>query len=226
MTTDADGPILITESPPRLPSHGWFVSGVLRLLTGLIAAVCALFVTNNWCFVIFPATLAALVVDYLLCAFKPRFVVRVLTAMVVGVTIGIFFGVGPDWAFREAFEMAPPNGIHDVRIWRHYLGGPGEHLLIIEFMADAAALQALAQAHPPTSDSYYIHRWKAAGGSWAQALDIFGTPVLTSFAYSSWKRIRPLEHPVVLALGATNRGTLVLFQEQGSSRCVALHVRF
>lgn len=226
MTADADESTSIAESQLGPPSRGRFASGAVRLLAVLIAAACAFFVTNNWCFVILPAVLAALVVDYIVCAIQPWFVMRVSAAVVAGVAVGMLLSVGPDWAFREAFEMAPPDGVHDVRIWRHYVGGPGEHVLIIEFTADAAAFQALVQAHPPLSDSDEVRRWQAAGGGWAQAFDIFAGPGLTSFADSSWKRIRSFEHPEALDLGESNRGSLVLFHEPNTERCVALHVRY
>lgn len=226
MTADADESILITESQPAPPSRGRIASAAVRLLAVLIAAACAFFVTNNWCFVILPAVLAALVVDCIVCAIRPWFILRVPVAAAVGVAAGMLLSVGPDWAFREAFEMAPPDGVHDVRIWRHYLGGPGEHVLIIEFSADAAAFQALVQAHPPLSDSDKVRRWQAAGGGWAQAFDIFAGPGLTSLANSSWQRIRPLDHPEALDLGESNSGSLMLLHEPNTGRCVALHVRF
>lgn len=161
MTADADESTLITESQPGPPWRGRFASGAVRLLAVLIAAACALIVTNNWCFVIIPAVLAALVVDYIVCAIRPWFILRVPVAAAVGVAAGMSLSVGPNWAFREAFEMAPPDGVHDVRIWRHYVGGPGEHVLIIEFTADAGAFQALVQAHPSLSDSDKVKRWQA-----------------------------------------------------------------
>lgn len=226
MTTDTDESISITESRPGPPPRGRFASGAVRLLAVLITAACALFATNNWCFVIIPAVLAALVVDYIVCAIRPWFVLRVPAAAAVGVAAGMSLSVGPNWAFREAFEMAPPDGVHDVRVWRHYVGGPGEHVLIIEFTADAGAFQALVQAHPPLSDSDRMKRWQAAGGGWDSVLDAFVRFGQTHFVCSSWQRIQPLEHPEVLDLGGSNRGTLALFLEPDTGRCVALHVRY
>ena len=226
MMAEADEAVPETRLRAGAPSRGWGATAAIRLLSALIAAACALFVTNNWCFVLFPAALAALLVDYIVCAIRPWFILRVPVAAAVGVAAGMLLNVGPDWAFREAFEMAPPDGVRDVRIWRHYLGGPGEHALIIEFTADAAAFQTLVQAHPPLSDSDKARRWQAAGGGWDSIYDVFVGPGPTSFVRSSWQKIQPLKQPEVLDLGGSNRGTLALFREPNTGRCVALHVRF
>ena len=39
-------------------------------------------------------------------------------------------------------------------------------------------------------------------------------------------RIRPPENPEILDLGNMNSGTLVLFHEPATGRCVALDVRY
>jgi hypothetical protein len=226
MMADTDESILMAESQTKPRKRGRFASGAVRLLAILIAAACAFFVTNNWCFVIFPAVLAGLIVDYIVCAIRPWFVMRVSAAVAAGVAVGLLLGVGPDWAFREAFEMAPPDGVHSVRIWRHYLGGPGEHALIIEFTADTASFESLVKAHPPLSDSDRVRRWQDAGGGWDSVLDAFLRIGQTRFVCSSWQEIRPLEQTEVLDLGGSNRGTLALFREPDTGRCVALHVRY
>lgn len=226
MTADAGESILITESQPAPPARGRGDAAAVRLLAILIATACAFFVTNNWCFVLVPAALAALLIDYVVCAIQPWLILRLSVAAAVGVAAGMLFSVGPDWAFREAFELAPPDGVHDVHIWRHYLGGPGEHVLIIEFTADAAAFQALVRAHPPLSDSRQVTLWREGGEGWEQAFDIFTRPAPTDFPRSSWQRIRPVENPEVLDLGESNSGNLMMLHEPGTGRCVALHVRF
>jgi hypothetical protein len=210
---------------PTLPRRGRWVSVGVRLLAMVIAAVAALLASNNWCLVLIPAVLAAFVVDLVVNAVRPWFTLRVLVAAGVGVAVGLLLCVGPDWAFHEAFGAAPPGGIRDVRIWRHYIGGPGEHVLIIELTADAAAIQALLQTHPSVADSEKVARWHAAGDTWAQAFDLFVGPGPTSLAHASWQRIRPLEHAAVLDLGEYNNGQLWLFEEPTTGRCVALHVR-
>lgn len=226
MMAEAEERVPAGAPRPTPQARGHSASAAVRVLGILIAAACALFVSNNWCFVLFPAALAALLSDHAVCAIRPWFVLRVPVAAAVGVAVGMLLGVGPEWAFREALGSAPPNGVRDVRIWRHYLGGPGEHALIIEFTADVAAFQALVQAHPPLPDSHKVTRWREAGGGWGQAFDIFVGSGVTSFARASWQRIRPLERPEALDLGESNRGSLVLFHEPGTGRCVALHVRF
>lgn len=225
MKAEADELIPAAGLRPGSPARVRGVGVVVRRLAMLIAAACALVVSNNWCFVLFPAAFAAWCIDHVVGAIRPWFILRAPVAAAVGVAAGTLLSVGPDWAFREAFEMAPPAGVHNVRIWRHYVGGPGEHVLIIEFTADTAAIQSLVRAHPPSADSDNVQRWQVAGGGWAQAFDVFAGPGLRSFANSSWRRIQPLDHPVALDLGESNGGRLVLLHDPNTGRCVALHVR-
>lgn len=207
--------------PVRRPS-----AFITRALVVAIVAAAALLATNNWCFVVVPAAVAALFIDYVVCAARPWFLARIVVAAGVGVSAGLLLSVSPAWAFREAFEIDPPSGIRDVRIHRHYLGGPGEQALFIEFTADAGAWQQLVDAHTPASQSTAIERWRAAGGAWDQLFDTFGGPTVTTFSRASWARIRPMEHPEVYDLGESNHGRLVLLHEPETGRCIALHVRF
>lgn len=206
--------------------RGWFASVLARGLLLVIASACAILATNNWCFVLFPAALAALLLDSIVRAIGSWFVVRVTTAAFVGVVVGILLSVGPDWAFREAFGLEPPNGVHDAKIWRHFVGGPGEHTLIIEFTADDAAFQTLVRAHPPQSDSDRVKRWKKSGGAWDSVLDAFAGAGQSSFVHATWRQIRSLNPVEAYDLGESNYGSLSLFRETGTGRCVAFHVRY
>jgi hypothetical protein len=224
--SDTDDRVLPHCSKPASRVRARCVGAAIHLLAILVAASAAVVASNNWCFVLFPAALAGFFADYVVCAIRPAFIMRLLAAVLVGSAVGLLLNVGPGWAFREAFEMEPPAGVRDVRVWRHYAGGPGEHVLIIEFTADSAAFETLIRQRTVVPDSVGLERWRAAGGEWAQVLDNLAPFGITSFARSSWGRIRPLERPEAFDLGGSNRGTLTLFREPDTGRCVALHVRY
>ena len=216
-----------------------------RIAAILAAAYGAAFISHNWCFVCLLASLAALVLDILFCALAGnrvrrrtfRIAGRVALGLVVGLAIGWQHRVTPEWAFQEAFGVQPPPGIRDVHVWRHYLGGPGEHALIIEFHADHAAIEALEAAAIETlrplktytvewlesgaPDSRRVEEWRDSGGSWEAAWESFAGPARTRFSRTSWMRIRPLDAPRVLDYGYH----LVLMVDETSGRAVALHVR-
>lgn len=198
----------------------------LRFFIAFIAAAVSLLVTNNWCLIALPALLTAFVFDYLLSAARAAASLRLVAAAAWGAIAGLLLSVGPDWAFREAFNASPPPGIRDVWIRRHYLGGPGEHVLIIAFTPDPPALESLIAPHTVVRGAPAMERWREAGGGWSDAFDAFVGPGLTSFAQQSWQRLSPIGQPEALNLGEVNRGSLVLFRDAETGRCVALHVRF
>jgi hypothetical protein len=204
-----------------------FAHVAIRLLVVGFASAGALLATNNWCFVLVPAVLVALLGDFVACAVRPWVVLRLPVATAIGVAAGLALSVGPDWAFREAFGRAPPAGVRDVRIQRHYVGGPGEHVLIIEFTADPAALGALTARLPEEPEGDRVEKWRATGQGWPAAFDVFAGRQVLPAARSSWLRIRPLENPEVLDFSPVGdaSGRLVLFWERSTGRCVALHVR-
>ncbi|MBN2445902.1 MAG: hypothetical protein JXO22_04210 [Phycisphaerae bacterium] len=207
------------ESPPRRGS-GWLV-----VMVGL---ACALLATNNWCFALVPAALAVLWCDLVVRCGWPRLGPRLAVAGVVGVGLGIALRVGPDWAFEEAFGVERPAGVSNVWIRRHYIGGPGEHALIIEFTADPAALARLTTLYKPDANSTRAEQWRAAGGTWEDAWNIFGRMAPMPAPRASWMRIKPLENAEVFDYGGVMQvvGNLVLFHEPSTGRCVALHIRF
>ncbi|MEW6250072.1 MAG: hypothetical protein AB1716_05455 [Planctomycetota bacterium] len=225
MTTSPSEP---TRTTTTLPDARNPPNRALRLLLVLAAGGCALLVSNNWCFVLLPAAGAAWLADHVVCALRPRLALRAAVAIVVGCAAGVALNVRPAWAFREAFGVEQlPAGVREVRVQRHYLGGPGEHALIVEFTADEATLRSLLKLRPHDPDSYKVQQWRATGGGWLPAFDAFVGPAATTLARRSWSRIRPLQAPEVFDFDATTelRSRLVLFYEPPSGRCVALQVR-
>ncbi|MGD8451816.1 MAG: hypothetical protein PVJ57_08360 [Phycisphaerae bacterium] len=229
MPGESAGPVepAAVPSAESAPPSRWLSAGV-RLLAILVAAAAALLSTNNWCFVILPAALAAIVVDYVVSGIRPWSVLRLIVAVAVGLAVGRLLSVGPDWAFQEAFGVDAPAGVRDVHIFRHYVGGPGEHILIIEFTANPDVVKALLSLHPVVTNSETAQSWHAAGGGWPQAFDDFAGPCPMGFARAAWLRIRPLAEPEVFDFGGieASGGRLVLFHEPHTDRCVALHVRW
>ena len=214
-----------TQAPHGDAAAGAEASRATRLPVALCAVGGALLATNNWCFVLIPAALAACLCDAFVARQVRRALVRLVLGAAIGAIVGVAFRISPEWAFREAFEMSPPPGVTDVRLWRHYLGGPGEHLLIIDFAADNAAQDALLRAHPPFEWDEFDQRWPVYVSGWGETFDTLAGPGLTYFARLSWLRAQPLNHPEILNLGSANGGNLVLLRERESNRCVALHIR-
>lgn len=197
---------------------------LLLVLLLLVGAGGALVVSNNWCFVALPASGAALLTDFAVRAIRPWPVLRLVAAGIVGSAVGALLDVRPDWAFHKVFDCSPPAGVHDVRIQRHYAGGPGEHVLIITFTADASVMAALSAGRAPDPHHPVMERWLAVDGDWTQALDC-AVPAAPGWIRRSWDRITPLHQAEICALDEVNAGVLVLFHEPASGRCVALHVR-
>ena len=218
-------PVAGTRPPSELAPY---TNGLVRLGIAAIAIAGAMLATNNWCFVTLPAVVTALIIDYGICTWRRWIALRLVLAAVVGVGIGISLRIGPEWAFRAAFGIEPPAGVRDARIWRHYVGGPGEHVLIIEFTADRNAVKKLSKLYPEPPVNKRIEAWEAGGSTWPGAFDTFVDHDTTALARRSWLKIKPLKEPDVYDFGSVRQvaGYLTLFHEPRTNRCVALHVRF
>lgn len=208
-----------------------FSSGLFAVFAGLAAV----YASNNWCFVGLPAFLAGLVADGLVLRIigarplrgRARIAARVVVALCAGALTGHALNWSPADAFREAFKADPPPGVSDVRIHRHYTGGPGEHVLIIEFTADGPSMRKLLSLHPIVPDSRALAEWSGAGGGWEAAFEHLARTSPFPLARWTWRRIQPLRDMNIchLALPQPTTDRLFLLMEKGTNRCVALHVR-
>lgn len=207
------------------PPHGRFANTFLKPLLVLIAVAAALLSSNNWCFILVPTALLAILFDLALCAYRARFTLRAVVSLAVGLLAGDLLSVDSAWAFQQAFGVDPPPGVREVDIARHYVGGPGEHILIIEFESDPAALQTLTSLRAMKVESDRLRLWRTSGARWQEAFDTLVLGGVTGIARWSWQRIRPLESPAAYEFEAVG-GSLTLFHEPRSGRCVALHVRY
>jgi hypothetical protein len=221
--------------PSSTRPSGWGMA-VTRFGAAVLALAVAVLTSNNWGLVGIPAAVAAFCLDWAVCAVglralsEPmRAASRLVVGAVVGWAVGLALFVSPAWAFHEALGVDPPPGVHDVCVWRHYIGGPGEHVLIIAFAADDKILDELKRLWPTDRESRRVEAWKAAGRTWPQAWERFGPlcdPV--GLAERSWRQIRPFANPEVTDFGPVHErgGDIALLQEPGTGRAVVLHVRF
>lgn len=199
---------------------------VIRVLAVVVAAAVAVVSSNNWCVILIPAAIVAFFGDLILSARRAPSVLRIAAALVIGVIVGMLFNVGPDWAFEKMLGVKCTQGIDNARIWRHYIGGPGEHVLIVEFTGNDEAWQALLAMQPKEPIADRIEKWRTAGGGWETAFDVFAGGRLTGSAERSWLRISPPKDTEVFDFGLQRSGDLVLFREPATGRGVALHVRY
>lgn len=212
-----------------------------------LAAACGivgqLLFSNDWCLYAIPAALLAALVFWIVIALisrmtrsgkLPQWQYGLVLAVAIGLCSGAAFRVRPSWAFREVFGVEQPRGIHDLRIWRHYEGGPGEHTLILEFRADEAAVIALTasiprQPNPPPGapDLSKLEQEWYENRSWIAAYELFGG-AFHSNGRKTWERILPLREPQVyyreLSPTTEAKSTLLMWEPE-SGRVVVLHSR-
>ncbi len=227
MTDSSDTSAGSIPPGPSSRRAGPLVRFGLRISTLLIACVVALLVSNNWCVILLPVAIVASLVDTLFDHGPPWLLRRTLVAALVGAGMGWLLIVRPAWAFKETFGIDPPPGVSDVHIWRHYVGGPGEHILITEFRATPNALGTLTSLGGAKITDR-VRKWQPLGAGWEAAYDAFHGPAPWDGPRKSWMRISALNDPQVYDFGGyrVESGTLVLLHERGSDRCVSMHVRY
>jgi hypothetical protein len=229
METVGDSPTPPDESPspqPAVvenPASKRARSGLLPVSAGVVSTLLS---TSNWSCVVVSAAFLLLLVDVVARAGRLKFMIRVLFAIVAGVILGRLLAVRADWAFNEALGISPPAGVTDVHISRHYTGGPGEHVMIVEFQADAAAMRDLTSRKEQGFDDDRIKRWRESGEDWSDAFSAFVISPLSGSAHLAWERIRPMQNVQFFNLGNQNSGHVAMFVEPATGRCVMLHVRY
>lgn len=149
-------------------------------------------------------------------------------ATAIGLCCGAVFQIPRDWAFREAFGVDPPAGIRSLRMWRHYEGGPGEHSLIFEFLADEADIRALTAkfGEPSVVAQRMPEKRSAVCGNvedWMHFFDSYANPSLTN-GRNTWRRITPLCGQEMYYHREGAESTLLLW-ERATGWTVALHTR-
>lgn len=199
------------------PPSGWKAYAAI-LPAGTLAGMIA---TNNWCFVVVPIAAAVLVADLTVRRFRPSMALRLPVAVAVGVAIGFLLSVDRAVAFRDAFGIDPPRGVRMSHVRRHYLGGPGEEVVIMELTADPPGLAALTSLPTARTQTESLADWRTLGGSWEDAFEVFVGPGATDVAWRSWLRVRPILNPDVYDFGTAGRGC-ALFCDPSTGRCVAL----
>lgn len=140
----------------------------------------------------------------------------------------------PSWSFSEAFGVDQPSGIRELRIWRHYEGGPGEHSLIFEFTADEDAIRNLTASFPKNErNSQYPATWGEVAqkfgthNAWMSAYELYGGAYHAS-GRGTWARLKPLDNPEILFVPASqqNKGkSILVLWDRSSGRTVVLHSR-
>lgn len=233
LNKSAAAPVEFTRNPRRHACR-------LLLLTAACGVAGQLLFSNDWCLYTAPAALLALFVYAIFVTWLSawpkldRTAVRLIVAVMIGLSSGAVFRVIPSWAFHEAFGIAQPAGIRDLRLWRHYEGGPGEHSLIFEFTADKEALAGLIARFPHEPDSLVGFVGDEARQSawrdrheWIAAYDLYGGAFHPN-GRRTWERLAPLHEPRLFFRGRrsdTNGTYLLMLWEESTGRVVVLHSR-
>lgn len=215
---------------------------MLRFVAILTGVGAYWWVSGDWSCVLVFVVPAALLVERVIDDQLPwgrvrragaRLALRCLPLVLIGGAAGHALRVTPGWAFQEAMQIDPPPGVRVTRIARHYEGGPGEHTLIVEFTADAAAMGALLKQAPGLKDGRKLEHWLEGPQTWDAALNL--RPVRSTEYYPSrhrfsrWSlsRIAPMTTPYDIWIGSTGSVAkeFVLLWERATGRGVLAHRR-
>lgn len=215
----------------------------LVFLAAVFGVAGQLLLSNDWCLYTVPAFFLGAIAYWLLAALcslaspsgrLPGLKTGAPVAIVIGLGCGAAFRVIPSWAFTEAFGVDQPIGIRDLRNWRHYEGGPGEHSLIFEFFANEEAIRTLTASFPkPANHSQYPTIWGEIvqkygdTNAWMAAYELYGGAYHAN-GRKTWSRLQQLRDPEIHFVPASqqNRGrSILLLWERETGRTVALHSR-
>jgi len=139
----------------------------LVVVCGAVAFFINIFVSNDWCFA---ATTTALfssllvfVIDVVLCKVasqsKATDYLRITLGAIVAVVLGFIIQLSDNKAFELVFETSPPDSVYDVHVDRKYMGGPGDHLLLMQFRTDAQTLDRLLLHRKFVEDVEVLQEW-------------------------------------------------------------------
>lgn len=218
-------------------------SNWLVFLAAVFGVAGQLLFSNDWCLYTVPAFFLGAIAYWLnaaLCSLLsrsgrlPSWKMGTPVAIVIGLACGAAFRVIPSWAFGEAFGIDQPTGIRDLRIWRHYEGGPGEHSLIFEFNANEDAIRSLTASFPKNErNSQYPATWSEVAqkfgthNAWMSAYELYGGAYHAN-GRKTWSNLSPLRDPEIHFVSASqkNRGrSILVLWERATGRTVALHSR-
>jgi hypothetical protein len=118
---------------------------------------------------------------------------RLVVAMVVGCTVGLFFRLNHEEAFESAFGLAPPDGVSLLRIERHYAGGPGDEAVLMEFVAAPPVFEAVIGSRPFERVAEAAELY---GGDWP-SLWRYAFTNYDSFAWWIWRDVQPMVEPAL-----------------------------
>ena len=183
-------------------------NGLMAILGGLAAGLFVSLFTADWaCTAISAAIMGCLVVGVLdglaRCISKRRPSFRwgrarqwVLVLLVAAVyTLGLRLLLNQADLFKEAFSIAPPEGVTDLRARAHYAGGPGDRLILIEFRSDAMAIRRIVAARGFAERTDESKLYFEGFSTWQQ---FWKSQMYLAEGYNHrWKSISPMVRPEV-----------------------------
>src|SRR5262245_55454347 len=86
---------------------------------------------------------------------------RMLVALSTGVIIAFIppIRLTPASAFRRVFGIPPPSGVSNLTADSRYVGGPGDHVILLSFQADQSTIDRLVAEVGMDVDSRYTEVW-------------------------------------------------------------------
>ncbi|MBL8879837.1 MAG: hypothetical protein JNG88_12020 [Phycisphaerales bacterium] len=152
--------------------------------------------------------------------------IRLLLVCAIGAATGLLLRVSPDWAFREALRTPQPPSARIALISRHYSGGPGEHVMIVEFEADWRDMLEILDSHGGTpleeQDAALYERVRTDGGDWHKLFEALVPANVSMLARFHWQRIASITRPEIWVQRGDGMTWTYVIRDPTSRRVVLL----
>jgi hypothetical protein len=117
-------------------------------------------------------------------------------ALLVASGVSQPFRANPSQLFERVFGMRPPEGVKDLEAERHYAGGPGDQIILIQFTADRATIDKLVAARGFKEDKDAIELYSDDERNPARLWDRLFTGVIL-LSGPKWKHAPMISEPFV-----------------------------
>ncbi len=152
-----------------------------------------------------------------------RLGLRAAYTMFFGLAVGLLFLLDRPGVFEMAFAAKPPPGLRELRLKRHYAGGPGDDAILVSFLADKSTLDKLLAAGPFREDSDITEYAPGERKPWQSVWNAVFSNFAEVFGGKEWLSIQPMKSPKAYTYGKGHRHTTVLWDE-ATGRAYALSI--
>lgn len=137
-------------------------------LLGLAAAITNLLLSNDWCCSSFLASvtgaLGFFIVDrfFLLRSWslQKRLRARIVVGVCLLVVCSLVFRVSEKDAMQLVFQTYPSTGLSEISVTKRFMGGPGDHLIMMQFKTNESTMQALLVPRNFQEDPETVRLWR------------------------------------------------------------------